>query len=105
MSWCTHFAVMWDIPSTICTLEFQYGVNLKTQSETGHRHADVIVVVLLVQTEESPVPTRGFAGAISSFCKGEALASDAAMGQMPASSLVYLPVHPMTFTVFLHVYN
>jgi len=78
-------------------------VNLKTQSETGHRHADVIVVVLLIQTEASSVPNGGFAGAISSFCKGKTLASDTAMGQMPTSSPVCLQVHPITFTAFLHV--
>lgn len=85
--------------------EFQYCVNLKTQSETGHSHADVITLLLLVQTEVSPIPNRGYAGVISSFCKEEALARDAAMGQLPALSPMSLQVHSMSFAVFLHAYT
>lgn len=45
--------------------EFQYCVNLKTQSETGRSHADVSAplramnLLLLVQTEVPPIPARG----------------------------------------------
>lgn len=87
--------------------EFQYCVNLKTQSETGHSHADVSAplramnLLLLVQTEVPPIPARGSAGAISSLCKEEALAGDGAVSRLP--SLCTMDVLTCTPCVFRRV--
>jgi len=89
--------------------EFQYCVNLKTQSETGHSHADVIALLqamnllLLVQTEVSPIPGRGSAGAISSLCKADALARDSAIGQLPSLCTVYSHIYHESFAAFPHL--
>lgn len=90
--------------------EFQHCVNLKTQSETGRSHADVIALLramnplLLVQTEVSPIPARGSAGAIPSLREEEALARDSAIGQLPSLGTLDSHVHPGSFAAFPRVY-
>lgn len=89
--------------------EFQYCVNLKTQSETGHGHTDVIALLramnllVLVQTELSPIPAQSSAGAISILREEVALARDGVMGQLPSLRTVYSHVRPVSFIAFPHV--
>lgn len=89
--------------------EFQYCVNVKTQSETGHGHMDVIALLramnllVLVQTEVSPIPAQRSARAISSLFEEVASARDGVMGYLPSLHNVYSSMRTVSFIAFPHV--